>query len=66
MRDELRVQLLKLVYNHGRSAEQAIDRAKVLEKFVTEAEDKKLKSGKPVVSGPALTGGKSLLPPVGK
>lgn len=33
---ELRLELLKLTYNHGREASEAVTRAKELEAYVTE------------------------------
>lgn len=37
-RDELRLELLKLTYSHGRSARDAIDRALELESYVCKPE----------------------------
>lgn len=35
-RDQLRLELLKITYVHGRTPEEGVDRAKVLEKYVAE------------------------------
>lgn len=44
---ELRLELLKLTYNHGREAREAVDRAKELETYVLEvAKSKAAESGK--------------------
>lgn len=49
---ELRLELLKLTYNHGREASEAVNRAKELETFVFDGSEKPLglpnKSAKPV------------------
>lgn len=37
-RDELRLELLKLTYSHGRSAQDAVDRALELESYVCKPE----------------------------
>ena len=34
--NELRIELLKLTYAHGRTSEEAVERAKTLEKYVLE------------------------------
>ena len=51
-KSEMRLELLKLTYSHGRDASEAVDRAKVLEAFLLDDSVKPLglpdKSAKPV------------------
>lgn len=49
-RDELRLELLKLTYSHGRDAAEAVRRAKELERYISatnpESSEKLKKPGK--------------------
>jgi hypothetical protein len=38
-RDELRLELLRLTYSHGRDSAEAVERAKVLESYVTDIKE---------------------------
>jgi len=66
-RDELRLELLKLTYVHGRMTAEAVARARELEMYVNQAPDdqKNTKTGKPAapVASPALTAGKTVARP---
>jgi len=69
-RDELRLELLKLTYVHGRMTAEAVARARELEMYVIQvppddSDKKNLKAGKPAapVASPALTAGKTVARP---
>jgi hypothetical protein len=51
-KQDVRLELLKLTYNHGREASEAVERAKILEAFVLDESAKPLglpdKPAKPV------------------